>query len=269
MPAFAPAVIEDPESLRELLCQDRATTAYMLGDLGPSYARFARWYGAGLRETRESILLVYTGMRLPTLISFGQSGPLGGILDSFADEMPDRVNMHIQPHHLAALDRHYDSEGLRPVMRMALQAASFAPAQVLAGEVIQLSHRDTADIMELYVHHPENFFEPAQIHSGHYYGVRVDERLVSIAGVHAINVSCGVAVLGNIVTHPDYRRRGLSTACTSVLCEKLMGEGIVTIALNVARGNRSAVRVYEKLGFRYHDTYLEGEGTRRQVGTDR
>jgi len=30
------------------------------------------------------------------------------------------------------------------------------------------------------------------------------------------------------------------------------------MALNVRRQNRSAVRVYEKLGFRYHDTYLEG-----------
>jgi hypothetical protein len=39
--------------------------------------------------------------------------------------------------------------------------------------------------------------------------------------------------------------------------------------LNVSRGNRSAVRVYEKLGFRYHDTYLEGEGTRRPLVAER
>ena len=76
--------------------------------------------------------------------------------------------------------------------------------------------------------------------------------------MHAVSPQGKLAVLGNIVTHPDHRGQGLSTACTARLCTRLFDEGIEMLALNVRRQNRSAVRVYEKLGFRYHDTYLEG-----------
>ena len=88
--------------------------------------------------------------------------------------------------------------------------------------------------------------------------MRVEDELVSVAGVHLHSPTFRIAALGNIVTHPDHRGRGLSTACTEVLCERLFQGEIETLALNVRRHNRSAVRVYEKLGFRYHDTYLEG-----------
>ena len=85
-----------------------------------------------------------------------------------------------------------------------------------------------------------------------------DGELISVAGVHAVSPKGKLAVLGNIVTHPEHRGQGLSTACTSHLCEHLFAQDIEVLALNVRRQNRSAVRVYEKLGFRYHDTYLEG-----------
>jgi len=141
---------------------------------------------------------------------------------------------------------------------MALLAAEFTPSNNPFIEVESLSHRNTGEIIALYQHYPDNFFEPSQLDSGHYLGVRVEDVLVSVAGVHLHSPSFGIAALGNIVTHPEHRGRGLSTACTEALCERLFEGQVDTLALNVRRHNRSAVRVYEKLGFRYHDTYLEG-----------
>jgi predicted GNAT family acetyltransferase len=90
----------------------------------------------------------------------------------------------------------------------------------------------------------------------------VKERLVAVAGVHIVSEVDRLAALGNIVTHPEHRGQGLSTACTAHLAQRLLGEGIDVLALNVVRANASAVRVYEKLGFRENNTYLEGFLTR-------
>jgi ribosomal protein S18 acetylase RimI-like enzyme len=46
------------------------------------------------------------------------------------------------------------------------------------------------------------------------------------------------------------------------LCRELAAEGIELLALNVERRNTSALRVYEKLGFVDHCTYIEAFMTR-------
>ena len=184
---------------------------------------------------------------------------------AFHSTLPDRPLLHIQPHHLLALDGLFTADGLQEMLRMGCQAEGFTPAPAHEHKVERLTHRHTGEIIDLYHFYPDNFFEPAQLGTGHYYGIRVDDQLVSVAGVHILGRSSGVAVLGNIVTHPDFRMRGLSTACTSYLCEQLLREGSQVLALNVQRNNHSAVAVYEKLGFRYHDTYIEGFVTRLTV----
>ena len=43
---------------------------------------------------------------------------------------------------------------------------------------------------------------------GVYYGVRVDGRLVAAAGTHVISPTARLAVVGNVMTHVDFRGRG-------------------------------------------------------------
>jgi ribosomal protein S18 acetylase RimI-like enzyme len=180
------------------------------------------------------------------------------------------------PEHLGVLDRHFELGSLRPMVRMGLVAtqltrdASFTSVDVAGngyGAVERLGHRDTGDIMELFAHYPDSFFEPHQLSTGHYCGVRQDSAdgpgpLVAVAGIHVASRFERIAALGNIVTHPDHRGRGLSTRVTAHLCQALTAEGIELLALNVERKNASALKVYEKLGFREHCTYLEGFVTR-------
>lgn len=251
-------VVTERELLKALLGRDPVTCAYMLGDLDEAYSDFCTWYGVDGPDGLEAVLLVYDALSVPVLISYGQSGAIEAIIAKFWHELPGRALVHLQPHHLAAFDQVFGAEGLVPMLRMGLDARGFRPSHGDASTVEQLSHRDTGEIIELYTHYPDNFFEPAQLDSGHYCGIRVDGRLVSVAGVHVVSHEASVATLGNIVTHPDFRGRGFSTVCTSHLCARLISEGIGTLALNVRRENRSAVRVYEKLGFRYHSTYREG-----------
>jgi len=252
-------IVSEQGLLTEYLERDALSSAYIIAHLEEGYQEFCTWYAAGPEDAPEAIVLVFTGHSMPALLSFGQTGALGEIFESFHTQMPGRSLAQLQPHHVAAMDPYFVTDGLVPMLRMGLDKAEFSSGGPSQKTIEALSHRHTGLIMELYQHYyPDNWFEPAQLDSGHYFGIINDNQLLSVAGVHVVSPKGKLAVLGNIVTHPDHRGQGLSTACTSHLCEHLFAQGIDVLALNVRRQNRSAVRVYEKLGFRYHDTYLEG-----------
>jgi len=255
--------LTDKAQIRDLLMQDAIATAYQLGDLDEPYFTLCNWYGAGAHTTLDAVALLYTGLSMPVLLTFGNASSIGACLDAFAHELPGRMIAHIAPDHLSEVVRLYRTTGtghhadIRPMVRMGLRTSTFEAASH-SYEVETLQLRDTGDIIGLYQYFPDNFFEPAQLSTGHYYGVRMDNQLVAVAGVHVFAPDSRVACIGNIVTHPGYRGRGLSTACTSHLCSRLIEEGIDLFALNVDRTNSAATRVYQKLGFREHNTYLEG-----------
>jgi len=268
--------VQDLQRIRAFLSQDPFATAYMLGNLDAIYGGYCTWYLASEGGRDTAVLQVYTGLSAPVLITHGTSSGLTAILARFLPDLPTRAHIHLMPEHLGVLDRHFELGSLRPMVRMALVATqlsrSGSPARSDApgdgyGAVERLGHRDTGDIMELFTFYPDTFFEPHQLSTGHYYGVRQDSEkrpghLVAVAGIHVASRFERIAALGNIVTHPDHRGRGLSTRVTAHLCEVLTAEGIELLALNVERKNASALKVYEKLGFREHCTYLEGFVTR-------
>ncbi len=265
-PARASFLVDDPDVIRGVLRHDAITAAYMLGDLAPVYADYCSWYAhrsSELDANIDALVLVYSGLSAPVVLTWGQAAGVDAILADRIDELPRRGHVHLLPSHVDPVDRRYQLEQLRPMVRMGLKAAAFSPPMPsLAIPIEQLEHRHTGEIMALYAHYPDSFFEPHQLSTGHYYGARVDDVLVSVAGVHVFSKPDRLAALGNIVTHPDFRGRGLSTACTQHLCERLIAEGTEVLALNVDRRNRSAFRVYEKLGFTENNTYLEAFLTR-------
>lgn len=265
--------------VRRFLSRDPFATAYMLGDLDPIYAPFCSWWiasegghnGDGGASKRDvAVLQVYTGLSAPVVLTHGTGSGIAAILAGFIGELPQRAHVHMSPDHLAILDQHFSLDRLRPMVRMGLHAgrlAAGAPGEdgSVAGyrPVERLSHRDTGDIIELSQHYPDSFFEPHQLSTGQYYGVRtVEGALIALAGVHIVSRTDRLAAIGNVVTHPDHRGRGLSTRTTRHLCRELAREGIELLALNVERRNTSAMRVYEKLGFVDHCTYIEAFLTR-------
>ena len=84
-----------------------------------------------------------------------------------------------------------------------------------------------------------------------------NKQIVAASGVHVDSDEYNIAVLGNIVTHPDYRNRRLATKLTSYLTEELVLESKL-ICLNVKDDNTAAITTYEKLGFEKVHVYEEG-----------
>ena len=237
----------------------------MLGDLDPAYFRFTRWFVAQSEEQKsfDSIAMLYSGLRLPVLLTHGDANGLEAAVERAVQEIPGTIYTQMEEDHDVVLARYYKMGDVRSMIRMGLNKEDFSfRADTESGDVVQLSHADTADLMELYSFYPDAFFEPYQLETGYYFGIRVGERLAAVAGVHVISEEFQVAAIGNIVTHPDFRGRGLAQSCVSHLVTKLF-ERVDTIALNVPEENHKARKTFESLGFSTHTRFLEGVATRR------
>ena len=95
----------------------------------------------------------------------------------------------------------------------------------------------------------EGFLGPDMVTTGHYLGARDGSgALVAVAGVHLAEKSHGVAVIGNVVTHPDHRGRGLVVEDATRLARALH-EVYPVVGLNCRAENMVAMRLYGSLGF--------------------
>ncbi len=133
----------------------------------------------------------------------------------------------------------------------------------LGANLIRLNSEHRRQLEALYAHGGGDAFRPKSLEYGVFYGVFEADRLVSVAGTHIVSDHERVAALGNVMTHPDYRGRGLATMATSAVCAELLDRGIEMIGLSVGRSNEAAIRVYEKIGFKRRAPFYEGTATRK------
>ncbi len=59
-----------------------------------------------------------------------------------------------------------------------------------------------------------------------------------------------IALIANVATHPDYRRRGIGRALTEGAMQHALRKGARELWLHVRDDNPTAIRIYEELGFR-------------------
>jgi ribosomal protein S18 acetylase RimI-like enzyme len=252
--------VRDREELRDFLMHDRLASAYLLGNLDPAYFQWCKAYGArDDHDALESVVLLYTGLSLPAVFTAGDERHFGELLEAIRTELPERFHFHVQEKQLAALRGVYEPSQTRRMWRMGLERQRYIQQSFDdPPQVERLGHRDTAAIMELYQHYPDNLFEAYQLETGYYFGVRDPELgLASIAGIHVFSEEHDVAVIGNFVTHPDRRGEGLASACTARLLDELF-ERVSFVALNVQADNAAAIHMYGKFGFDKNNIFYEG-----------
>ena len=81
-----------------------------------------------------------------------------------------------------------------------------------------------------------------------YYGIRVNGRLVAAAGTHVVSRTARLAVVGNVLTHTDYRGRGYAKAVTGAVTAELL-RYCDEVVLNVRSDNPPALQAYSRLGY--------------------
>lgn len=230
---------------------------YALGDLDDFYWPFTTWYALEDGGSIRAMLLLYTAYETPTLMALGEAPyePLWELLRLSRRLLPSRMYSHLSPGCRDALGSNFAIQSRGPHLKMALVDSRLDISGV--ANVERLTAADETDLRALYAAgYPANWFDPRQIETGHYYGMRVDGRLVSAAGPHVYSSRQRVAALGNIVTHPDHRGRGNAAAVTARLCSELQST-VDHIGLNVQSENSAALACYSRLGFQPIAEYEE------------
>ncbi|HEX3149027.1 MAG TPA: GNAT family N-acetyltransferase [Gemmataceae bacterium] len=246
-----------PDEIEPILRQNVFLNIYALGDLDPAFWPFTTWYALEDGGSIRAILLLYTAFETPTLIALADPpyDALHELLRSARRMLPAKMYSHLSPGALAAFGPNTIAESRGPHRKMAL----FEPALVVpqSASAERMTDDDVPELTALYdCAYPNHWFDPWQIATGQYFGLRINGLLVSAAGCHVYSPAQRVAALGNIVTHPDHRGHGYAAAITARLCTEVL-KTVDYVGLNVKADNSAAIRCYERLGFRKVAKYEE------------
>ena len=253
--------VGDRDAIASFLRTDRRYAAYALGDLdGPNRARVA--WGMAYDEAGRPTALVmhHEGLVPQPLFLMGAPDGCRQVLESVLK--PRDAYLQGTELHEAAIRNLYELDAPVHMLRMVVDRGTFAP---FAGPAERLTALDIDDLNRLYQLGFRAGFPATVVEDGVYYGVRVRGRLVSAAGTHALNAREGVAVVGNVMTHADFRGHDFAKMVTSAVTAELL-DHVEDVALNVHADNDPAVAAYTRLGYRTHCQLVERLARRRHGG---
>jgi ribosomal protein S18 acetylase RimI-like enzyme len=260
-PEVRARAVTDRDEIARYLRTDRLYAAYPLGDLdGPGRNRIAWGIAYDERGRPTALAMHYEGMVPQPLFLMGSAEGCRAILASVLK--PRDAYLQGTDLHQRAIAELYELD--RPILmqRMVVDRDSFVP---FAGPAERLTVADIDDLNRLYQLGFRSGFPPAVLDDGVYYGVRVRGRLVSAAGTHAINRHEGIAVVGNVMTHVDFRGHDFAKMTTSAVTTELL-EQLPDVTLNVHADNLPAIAAYTRLGYRTYCQLVERLGRRRSGG---
>ncbi|MDF3319530.1 GNAT family N-acetyltransferase [Rhodococcus sp. C3V] len=105
---------------------------------------------------------------------------------------------------------------------------------------------DVPEILALIERTKPGPFLPRTVEMGSYYGIRVDGRLVAMAGERLHPP--GWTEISAVCTDSDFRGRGLGTTLIRAVAAGIRERGELPF-LHAAQSNTNAIRLYESLGF--------------------
>ena len=253
--------VSDRGEIAAFLRSDRIYAAYALGDLdGPNRSRVAWAMAHDDGGHPTALAMHHDGLVPQPLFLMGAPDGCRAILDSVIK--PRDAYLQATELHEAALGDLYELDAPVVMLRMVVDRRTFTP---FAGPAERLTALDIDDLNRLYQLGYRAGFPPSVVEDGVYYGVRVRGRLVSAAGTHAINQREEIAVVGNVMTHVDFRGHDFAKMVTSAVTGELLDRA-TDVALNVHADNDPAVAAYARLGYRTHCQIIERLARRRAGG---
>jgi len=249
-------VLHNKSNIHSFLKKSAELQIYLIGDLDDFYWRKTTWYGFVEKNKILSVALLYSGMEMPTLLSFYDKNPDYSykLLVSIKPILPERFYAHLSPGLTSAFGTENIMENYGLHYKMVLRKI---PSDINDPCIRRLSSADLQIIQDFYsIAYPHNWFDRRMLATKKYFGYFRDGKLAGISGIHVYSKKYNVAALGNIATHPDFRGQQIGFKLTSKLCFNL-SEKISLIGLNVRSDNEFALKCYHKTGFEIVGEYEE------------
>jgi len=247
----------DRELIASFLERDRIFAAYALADLEDRDTGRAKWGVARAGDEVVSLVLEYGGPAPQPLFIVGRDDGVEAILRDVI--RPSIAYVACLPANQAAVERRYRLEPGPQMVRMWVDKATYRDA--FDPGVERLLPTDAGELNRLYRLGFGSWLPPQAIADGVYYGIRVNGRLVAAAGTHVIGRRARIAVVGNVLTQPEFRGRGYAQATTAAVTAQLL-EFCDHVVLNVRSDNPPALNAYRRLGYAEHVRFEERLGHR-------
>jgi ribosomal protein S18 acetylase RimI-like enzyme len=237
--------------LRAFLEEDRLFAAYALCDLEEQEFRHTRWGVALDGERPVAAVLAHAGTLPQPVFVMGEPEGIEAVLRDVI--RPRLAFMAMRTEAIVAVERLYRVDPAGEMLRMWVDRASFRPHPGLTS---RLFPAESGDLNRLYDMGFASWLPPSAIADGVYHGVRIRGLLVAAAGTHVTSREARLAVVGNVLTHRDYRGRGLAKTTTSAVTQELL-RTCDQVVLNVRADNVSAIVAYRALGYEEYARFEE------------
>ncbi len=237
--------------LRSFLEQDRLFAAYALCDLEDREFARTRWGIARRADQLVAVALEYAGLSPQPLFVMGDADGITAIVRDVI--RPRAAYVAARSETLPAVEASYRVDPGPQMVRMWVDRSTFRPYPFDSRRLLPV---EIGDLNRLYQLGFASWLPSSAIADGVYYGIRVGGRLVAAAGTHVISQEARLAVVGNVLTHADYRGRGFATATTGAVTAELL-RTCDQVVLNVRSDNPPALQAYRRLGYREHVRFEE------------
>jgi RimJ/RimL family protein N-acetyltransferase len=241
----------DRAALRAFLEQDRLFAAYALCDLEDREFGRTRWGAAYQADRMVALVLEYSGMTPQPMFVMGREDGIDAVLRDLI--RPRAAYLAALTESMAVVKTHYRVDPGPQMVRMWVDRARFRP---YPSDVRRLLPAEIGELNRLYQLGFASWLPSSAIAEGVYYGIRAGGRLVAAAGTHVISQEARLAVVGNVLTHVDYRGRGYATAATGAVTADLL-RTCDQVTLNVRADNPPALQAYRRLGYVEHVRFEE------------
>ncbi|MFX0172264.1 MAG: GNAT family N-acetyltransferase [Candidatus Hodarchaeota archaeon] len=236
---------------------------YHIGDLDDFFFHDCTWYGLFDDDQLTELILLFSGLSIPTLLVFGFS-KISLLLEEIIDDLPYCFYCHYTKGLENKFLSKYEMNYFGTHLKMKYQGLPNKLRVKKYYNCTQLTEEQTEEILTFYEKaYPNTYFEPFMVKTGKYFGIIENNLIKSIAGVHVCSKKYNIAVLGNIATDLPSRGQGYATTCVITLLQSLEDE-VKHIGLNVKADNVAALKLYQKTGFVPHLEYEEAFFKRKQ-----
>ena len=248
---LATRTLNDRRQLRAFLEENRLLAAYAICDLEDREFGKTRWGGAFDGDRLVALAVEYSGLTPQPLFVMGSAEGIEAILHDVV--RPRAAYVAVLPESISAVETAYRLDPGPQMVRMWVDRTRFRP---YPADVRRLHPIDIGELNRLYQLGFASWLPSSAIVDGVYYGIRANGRLVAAAGTHVISSSARIAVVGNVLTHVDYRGRGYATAVTGAVTAELL-RSCDQVVLNVRSDNPPALQAYRRLGYGEHVRFEE------------